>query len=582
MKSLLTLKKYFYSRKNKLFIGIFFILLSTVSQVVIPLFLKSGIDSILNTQDYSQIAYYAGLILAASAFSGVFRFFTRFTIGKLSREIETDLRFDLWKHLQKLPLSYFKETPTGDLMAHATNDISAVRMFIGPAILHSVDTALKTSFIIIIIASLNFELTVYSLLPLPFLSFFVYKLSNIIHHKFAAIQSKFSDLTSKAQESFSGIRIIKSYVRTEQEIKEFNKLSSEYLDKNMDKVKVQAWFMPVLLLIAGTSGIIVIWAGGKMAMNGELTLGELSAFISYLIMLIWPMITFGWVLNIIQQSAASMKRLRKIFDTKPEIADDEKARDSNISIKGEIEFQNVSLKYRDNLPFVLKDINIKIPAGSTVAIIGRTGAGKSSLVNLIPRLYDATSGKILIDGMEIKKIPLTVLRKSMGVVPQDAFLFSDTIEENILYGAEARDNGLFEAAVNISRINKDVDAFADGYKSVIGEKGVTLSGGQKQRIALARALAVNPKILILDDSFSAIDTETEEEILTMLKKFSKEKTTIIISHRISTVKHADKIYVLDSGSIAEEGNHTQLLELSGIYADLYNKQLLEKELDELS
>ena len=582
MKSLFTLKKYFYARKNKLFTGIFFILLSAASQVLIPLFLKSGIDSILNSQDSSQIAYYSALILAASAFSGVFRFFTRFTIGKLSREIETDLRFDLWKHLQTLPLSYFKETPTGDLMAHATNDISAVRMFIGPAILHSVDTALKTSFIIVIIASLNFELTVYSLLPLPFLSFFVYRLSRVIHHKFSIIQSKFSDLTAKAQESFSGIRIIKSYVRTENEIKEFNKLSSEYLDKNMDKVKVQAWFMPVLLLIAGTSGIIVIWAGGKMVMNGSLTLGELSAFISYLIMLIWPMITFGWVLNIIQQSAASMKRLRKIFDRKPEIDDAKIKADPDFKIKGAIEFKNVSLRYGENLPFVLKNINIKIPAGSTVAIIGRTGAGKSSLVNLIPRLYDATSGKIYIDGEEIKNIPLRVLRKSMGVVPQDAFLFSDSIEENILYGLEAKNNGLFESSVNISRINKDVDAFAEKYKSIIGEKGVTLSGGQKQRIALARALAIDPRILILDDSFSAIDTGTEEEILTNLKEFTNDKTVIIISHRISTVKNADNIFVLGKGSIAEQGNHSQLLKLNGLYADLYKKQLLEKELDELN
>ncbi|NOX19187.1 MAG: ABC transporter ATP-binding protein [Chlorobi bacterium] len=581
MKSLFTLKKYFYARKNKLLAGVFFILLSTVSQVMIPLFLKSGIDSILNAHDYSRIAYYAGLILAASAFSGVFRFFTRFTIGRLSREIETDLRLDLWKHLQTLPLSYFKETPTGDLMAHATNDISAVRMFIGPAILHSVDTALKTSFIIVIIASLNFELTIYSLLPLPFLSFFVYKLSGIIHHKFAAIQSKFSDLTAKAQESFSGIRIIKSYVRTENEISEFNKLSSEYLDKNMEKIKVQAWFMPVLLFIAGTSGIIVIWAGGNMAINNSLTLGELSAFISYLVMLIWPMITFGWVLNIIQQSAASMKRLNIIFNRAPDVSDTEAETASQFLVKGEIEFKNVSLRYHSNLPFILKNINIKIPAGSTVAIIGRTGSGKSSLVNLLPRLYDVTSGKIFIDGTEIKKIPLKVLRKSMGVVPQDAFLFSDSIEENILYGAEARNNGLFEAAVRISRIDKDVRAFADGYKSVIGEKGVTLSGGQKQRVALARALAVNPKILILDDSFSAIDAGTEEEILNNLKEFKKDKTLIIISHRISTVKNADKIYALDRGSIAEEGNHSQLLKLNGLYADLYRKQLLEKELDEL-
>ncbi len=582
MKSLLTLKKYFYARKKKLFVGIFFVILSVIAQVSIPLFLKSGIDSILNSFETARIGFYSILIIGASALSSVFRFITRFTIGRISREIETDLRFDLWKHLQTLPLRYFKDTPTGDLMAHATNDIRAVRMFIGPAILHTVDTVLKTTFIIIVIASLNWELTIYSLLPLPLLSFFVYKLSNIIHYKFAEIQKKFSELTTKAQESFSGIRIIKSYVRTDNEINDFKRLSSEYLEKNMAKVKVQAWFMPILLLIAGTTGIIVIWAGGTMVMNNKLTLGELSAFISYLIMLIWPMISFGWILNIVQQSAASMKRLNIIFEKRSEIADTKADDYDGRSIKGEIIFENVSLRYRNNLPYVLTNINMKIPAGSTIAIIGRTGSGKSSLVNLLPRLYDVSDGKIFIDSLEIKKIPLNVLRKSMGVVPQEAFLFSDTIKNNILYGAETINNKMFETAIKISRIDKDLEAFANGYDSVIGEKGVTLSGGQKQRVALARALAIDPQILILDDSFSAIDTETEEEILRNLLEFTRDKTTIIISHRISTVKNADRIYFLENGSIAEEGNHNELIELNGLYADLYKKQLLEKELDELT
>jgi len=348
----------------------------------------------------------------------------------------------------------------------------------------------------------------------------------------------------------------------------------------MSKVRIEAFFMPILFLITGISIIIVIWIGGEMVIDGILTIGGLAAFIAYLVNLIWPVIASGWVMNIVQQSAASMTRLNKIMDQTSDIKD---TADSNFKkkIKGEIEFVDVSFKYDENLPYVLKNINLKIKQGETIAIIGKTGVGKSSLVNLIPRLYDTTKGSILIDGENIKNIPLKILRSAIGAVPQEIFLFSDTLKNNILYGAEDNDE-LLQKVAAISRIDKDAESFSEKYETVLGEGGITLSGGQKQRTCLARALAVDPQILILDDSFSAVDTNTEEEILTRLKKFMQNRTSIIISHRISTVKDANKIYVLENGSIVEEGTHSELLRINGIYADIYDKQLLEKELKELS
>ncbi len=580
MKSLLPLKKYFLNHKKKLALGFIFILLSDSVQVMIPIFLKNGIDSLYSDTQYDNVIKYALLIVGAALVAGVFRFLIRETIIVVSREIEFEIRQDFWVHLQSLSFKFFQNTPTGDLMAHATNDISAVRMFLGPAVMYSVDTLIKIIFIVSIIFSMNYQLAIYALLPLPLLSFFVYKLSKKINVLFSKIQEKFSELTTKVQESISGIRVIKSYVRQENEIKEFNQLSKDYLNKSMSKVRIEAFFMPILFLITGISIIIVIWIGGEMVIDGILTIGGLAAFIAYLVNLIWPVIASGWVMNIVQQSAASMTRLNKIMDQTSDIKD---TADSNFKkkIKGEIEFVDVSFKYDKNLPYVLKNINLKIKQGETIAIIGKTGVGKSSLVNLIPRLYDTTKGSILIDGENIKNIPLKILRSAIGAVPQEIFLFSDTLKNNILYGAEDNDE-LLQKVAAISRIDKDAESFSEKYETVLGEGGITLSGGQKQRTCLARALAVDPQILILDDSFSAVDTNTEEEILTRLKKFMQNRTSIIISHRISTVKDADKIYVLENGSIVEEGTHSELLRINGIYADIYDKQLLEKELKELS
>ncbi|MFA7290205.1 MAG: ABC transporter ATP-binding protein [Melioribacteraceae bacterium] len=579
MQSLFALKKYFLRYKSKLAFGILFILLSNFGQVYIPLILKNTIDELQQKVTLEVIIKNVLLIVATALISGVFRFFIRQTIIVISREIEYDVRQDFWAHIQKLPLRFFQNNSTGNIMAHATNDISAVRMFVGPSVMYSIDTFTKFTIVLAIMFTISPVLTAFTLVPLPFISIIVYILSKKIHKKYNAIQEKFSEITTVAQENFSGIRVVKSYVREEYEIEKWKNSSKEYFEKNLEKVKLQAMFQPVLYLTAGLSTIIVVWIGGGMAIKGTITLGEILAFVVYLGLLIWPMIAFGWVANMVQQASASMKRIQKILDEKYEISDSEQTDKSITKIDGDIEFKNVSFKYRPDLPFVLDNISFNIPVGATAAFVGATGVGKTSLINLIPRLYDTTNGEVLIDGIDVKNIPLNILRENIGLVPQEAFLFSDTLENNLSYGGNKIP---LEKISDISKLSKEVASFPLGFETVLGERGITLSGGQKQRSALARALAIDPKILILDDSFSAIDTHTEEEILVKLKEFMKDRTSIIISHRISTVKDADIIFVLENGKIAEEGKHNELVALNGIYAELHNKQLLEEELKELN
>jgi len=566
--------------------GILTVIGSNLFTVVQPMFLgfaidelKSGIES--HTLVSGDLLKWAAIIVSFSLIAGVFTFLTRQTIIVVSRLIEFDLRNDFLAHLQRLSYSYYQNTPTGDLMAHATNDIAAVRNVVGPGVMYPTDTLLTFVLVLVLMLVKDWQLTLLALIPLPFVSLIVYRIGQRIHEKSLERQAQFSLLTTRAQENLSGIRVIKSYVREEYEIGLFRQLSWEYLRKNLVLARIQSIMWPLMFAIIGSSIIITLYFGGVRVIDGRLTIGALSAFLAYLVMLIWPVIAFGWVLSMLQQGAASMERLCKIFDTKPEIQDMEKTDNSIRVIEGEIEFRDVRFIHKNAPSPTLEKISIKIDCGATLAVVGYTGSGKTTLVNLIPRLYDVTEGQLLIDGKDITTIPLDVLRANIGYVPQETFLFSETLSENIRYGTDDGTSEHIQQAADISQLARDVLEFPKKYETMIGERGITLSGGQKQRTSIARALIRQPRILILDDSLSAVDTYTEEEILRRLRQYMKGRTCIIISHRISTVKNADRIIVLDKGLIVEQGTHEELVSAGGIYADLNEKQLLERELEEL-
>ncbi|HUL43993.1 MAG TPA: ABC transporter ATP-binding protein [Bacteroidota bacterium] len=586
MKPLLRLKPYLLRYKKTLLFGLLTVVLSNLFNVIQPRLVGLAIDKLktgmeLHNIDEWSLITYACAVVGLSLVAGFFTFLTRQTIIVTSRHIEFDMRNDFLSHIQKLSLSYFQNTPTGDLMAHATNDINSVRNALGPGIMYPTDTLMTFAMTLVMMFWSDWQLTLLALIPLPLVSYAVYKLGKLIHVKFEGRQEQFSRLTMRAQENLSGIRIVKAYVRENYEIDLFRDLSDDYLKRNLVLAKIQSLMWPLMFLLVGCSLVITVYVGGLKVIGGEISIGTLTAFFGYLTLLIWPMIAFGWVVNILQQGAASMARLSKIMDTQPEIADSNVTIRNIADIRGEIEFRNVSFIHKNAAVPTLKNINLKIPAGTTLAVVGYTGSGKSTLVNLIPRLYDATDGEVLIDGHNIKTIPLDVLRTHIGYVQQESFLFSDSILDNISYGV---DNGTEEhvhTAADVSQIAKDVMEFPNRYATMIGERGITLSGGQKQRTSIARAIMRNPRILILDDALSAVDTYTEEEILKRLKTVMENRTSIIISHRISTVKNADLIVVIDKGAIVERGKHDELVAEGGIYAELYEKQLLEEELEQL-
>jgi ATP-binding cassette subfamily B protein len=586
MKSLLRLKPYLLKYRSTLVWGLVTVVCSNLFTVIQPKLVGEAVDKLKqgieqHHIDGTGLLAYAAMIVGLSLVAGFFTFLTRQTIIVMSRHIEFDLRNDFLAHIQKLSLSYFQRTPTGDLMAHATNDISSVRNVVGPGVMYPADTLMTFSMTLAMMLWADWRLTLMALVPLPLVSFAVYRLGKLIHQKFEGRQEQFSKLTMRAQENLSGIRIVKAYVREEHEIQLFHDLSWDYLKRNLVLARIQSLMWPLMFLLVGCSLVVTVYYGGVRVIDGEITIGTLTAFFGYLLLLIWPMIAFGWVTNILQQGAASMERLGRILDTEPEIRDGAATNRAITRIEGAIEFRNVTFTHAASPTPVLRDVNLTVPRGTTLAIVGYTGSGKSTLVNLVARLYDVTGGQVLIDGADVTTIPLDVLRSSIGYVQQETFLFSDSIADNIAYGSDHVTEEAVRAAAEVSQIAHDVKDFPAGYATMIGERGITLSGGQKQRTSIARAVMRDPKILILDDALSAVDTFTEEEILKRLKGVMKGRTSIIISHRISTVKDADLIVVLDKGTIAERGTHDELVGLGGIYADLYEKQLLEEELEHL-
>ncbi|MBG6128776.1 ATP-binding cassette subfamily B protein [Aquimarina sp. EL_43] len=585
MRALRHLNKYFLKYKYRLIIGLVITIIARVFATIVPTLVGDSVDVVeqyINKEITDIAEVKSGLIInilliaGALLISALFTFLMRQTFIVVSRFIEFDLKNEVFQHYEKLSLNFYKKNRTGDLMNRISEDVSRVRMYVGPAIMYSVNTI--TLFVVVIgyMISIAPELTLYTVTPLPILSVSIYKLSVAIHKRSTVVQEFLSKLTTFTQESFSGISVIKAYGLESPTQKSFTELSDKSKDKNLDLAKVQALFFPLMVLLIGFSNILVIYIGGKQFIDGTIQdLGVIVEFIIFVNMLTWPVATVGWVSSIVQQAEASQVRINEFLSQEPEITN---TVTQKTPITGNINFDNVSFTYDDTNITALKNISFEVKNGETIGIIGKTGSGKSTILDLIGRLYDVSSGEIRIDGVPLKNLNLTDLRESIGYVPQDAFLFSDSIQNNIKFGNEnATDDQVYEAAKN-AVVHKNIIGFSKGYDTVLGERGITLSGGQKQRVSIARAILKNPPVLLFDDCLSAVDTETEEEILNNLHKISKNKTTFIVSHRVSTAKNANKIIVLEDGEIIQQGSHNQLISTEGYYKDLYLKQLSEKEI----
>jgi len=592
------LRPYLGRYGTRLFFGTLCVSLSNLAAIVSPRFLKHAIDSLGNSLSEEGLVFYSLMIVLFAVLEGFFLFLMRKIMIGVSRYIEYDLRNDLFAHLLALSRRYYQNHKTGDIMSRATNDLSAVRMLLGPGIMYSVNTIIGMIVVLFFMLQISVFLTLFAVITIPVVSLAVRYFGAMIHQRFEKIQAAFSEISARVQENLAGVRVIRAFVQEASEIEEFRRLNQEYLRKNLQLIRVWGMFYPLLGTLLGMGGVFVLWFGGREVIAGRITLGDFVAFNAYLGMLSWPMIALGWVINIMERGSASMGRINQIFDSQPEIHDDSIRLQSKIpnlqnpvpvspaspesnpssEIHGEIEFKNLFFGF--NGTPVLRGINLRIPEGSTFAIVGETGSGKSSLVNLLARVYDFNEGEILIDGSPIQRYPLRTLRRQMAYVPQETFLFSETLRENIAFGVDKASADTVEEAAGWAQILPDVLGFPKKFETLIGERGITLSGGQQQRTALARALIRNPKILILDDALSSVDTYTEEKILTALKQIMCERTSILISHRISTVKFADQIIVLREGAIVERGTHEELVKQQGYYAELYQKQLLEEELAE--
>jgi ATP-binding cassette, subfamily B, multidrug efflux pump len=587
VKSLWRINKYLYKYKGLLLLGILFTVISNIFVIIPAQLVRIAIDYVVESfslyrplmqggmgdiarENFLQFVFIFGvLILVMALLRGFFLFLIRQTIIIMSRKVEYDMKNEIFNHYQNLPLSFYRKNSTGDLMARITEDVSRVRMYLGPAIMYGLNLLILFPLVIFYMISVNAELTLYSLLPLPILSVSIYFVNNLINERSEKIQRSLSELSTFVQEAFSGIRVLKAFVREEDSAREFTIASEAYKIKSIDLTRVNALFFPLIMALVGISTIITVYVGGMQVIQGEIGYGVIAEFILYVNILTWPVTSLGWVTSIVQRAAASQTRINEFLDIKNDIVSQENLVSD---IQGSILVENLSFRYPESGIQALDQISFEIKSGQTLGIIGTTGSGKSTIANLLMRMYDPSSGQISIDGQDIRKYDISALRKQIGFVPQDVFLFSDTIANNIAFGIDYADQTLVEKAAKDADVYQNIVDFPKGFETMLGERGITLSGGQKQRVSIARAIAKEPKILILDDCLSAVDTKTENSILTALRKIMENRTSVIISHRVSSAKLADHIIVLDDGKIIERGDHDSLMNQKGVYADLYEKQ----------
>ena len=572
------IRPYLARYKKQFFVGFVCLTLGQSVGALLPLVIKAGIDDLTHSVVLRQLAVVAGLLIGLSLIKAFFQFWTRWILIGISRDAEYDLRNDLFRHLLRLSPRYYTENRTGDLMSKLTNDLNAVRNMIGPGIMYSATTVVIGITTVGLMLHLDWRLTLMALAPLPLVSVGVKFFGAKIHERFEKIQALYSELTERVRENISGVRVVRAFCQEDAEMATFDVMNRDFVEKNKGLIWITSFLWPAMALMYAVAVMMVLVVGGQHVVKGLITIGTFTAFTWYLANLIWPIVALGWVTNMVQRGLASQGRLMTIFDAKPDIDDREVPANPVTALRGDIEFRNLSFSYNGHK--ILRNINLHIPAGRTVAVVGATGSGKSTLVGLIPRLYDAPPETLLIDGVPIREIPLQVLRQHIGFVPQETFLFSETIRENIRLGAPEAADAQVERAAEISHILPEINAFPKKFDTMVGERGLTLSGGQKQRTAISRAVIRDPRILILDDAISSVDTYTEETILRQLTGVMAGRTTILISHRVSTIQNADEIVVLHNGEIVERGAHAELLAMNGYYTELYNKQLIEEALEE--
>jgi ATP-binding cassette subfamily B multidrug efflux pump len=572
--------------KTRYVAGFLTLAIAQLVGVIVPLLIKAGIDGLTAHAAARTLLYYAALMLGVALLKAVFQFWMRWILIGISRDVEYDLRNDLFAHLERLSQRYYNNTRTGDLMSKLTNDLNAVRNLVGPGIMYSATTVVVGIATVALMVHLDWRLTLLALIPLPVVSVLVKVLGKRIHDRFEQIQGLYSELTERVRENLSGVRVVRAFCQEEPEMALFNAMNQDFVDKNKGLIWISSFLWPVLALMFSVAFMLILVVGGKHVLAGKISIGTLAAFNVYLLYLIWPIIALGWVTNLVQRGLASLGRLWMIFQAQPDIDDREvqalpalagAPATNGTALRGEIEFRDLNFAYDGRR--ILKNISLHIRAGRTVAIVGETGSGKTTLVNLIPRLWEAPEGALLIDGVPIRQIPLATLRRHIGFVPQETFLFSDTVRDNVRFGAPDATEPEVERATEIANILPEIREFPKGFDTLVGERGLTLSGGQKQRTAIARALIRDPRILILDDALSSVDAGTEEKILQELGGVLAGRTTLLISHRVSTVQNADEIVVVREGEIVERGTHSELLALDGCYAELYRRQLIEEELE---